>query len=88
VLAHDLGEGTRLITGRDLLAGPLLRVLRNRGVVGRAEGDPFGLDRVAGRVVAVDAHEDRHDPEDDQQATGDESADLPNPSALHRSTSR
>ena len=88
VHAHDLRECSRLIAGRDLLAGPLVCVLRDGRITGWAKRDPLRLDRVAGRVVPVDAHEDCGDAEQNQHRAGEESADLPILLALHRSTSR
>ena len=64
VLAHDLGEGPRLLAGHDLLVGPLGRVLRDRRIVGGAEGDLLLLEAVADRRAAVDAHVDRGDAEE------------------------
>ena len=90
VLAHDLRERPGLVTGRDLFAVPLGRVLVCRRVLvcGFAEEDLLVLQAVADGVTSVDAHVDSGGAEEDEDPSGDESADLPKPLALHRSTSR
>jgi hypothetical protein len=76
VLTHHLGEGERLAAGLDGLIGPLLGMLCDRRITGRAEHDPFLLDVIAGEHEAPDPEHDDDDSEHDQHASGDVSTDL------------
>ena len=90
VLAHDLRERPCLLTGRDLLAGPLRRVLGDGLVLrGVAELDLLVLEAVAhGHRTRSHGHVDRDGSEDDHDGACDEAAVLERSAIAHRSTSR
>ena len=73
---HDLCERPCLVTGEHLLAGPLLCVLRDRGILGRPKKICSCLMLSRTVVQPVDAHVDRRDAERDQHGACDEAADL------------